>query len=553
MKKRKKIIAALTAAVLLAAVPVTTYGAVIKYPESMKDLSNLKVEDLVKTGQLTLEQIQDMGPGYAEEIAKMFGQDVVTGLSNALQSETEFTGPVVGQTNLTEIYHEEYKTYEESLAGIFFLYSNVGNGGITHEPVVVDIPANLSYVMEKDGVPMEYASRQYVSEKGTYVLRLTGIENPDLPLSEQVEYKATFRFRIQDKPPVEETEGPSGVEEFASTVISGVTGGGSNGSSSMWDDMSGVLDLSGKNQEDSSNETLADPDNQPDTKSEPETDGITEKEPESSVEKEPESSDDKMEILVPQKQPRSQRFDMASGNYVVTLENGKQITSSAPEGFVGNSAVYLSVSEGDAVLAKLFKNDEQVSFLNNETVSEVGRYRLELDGYSYFFTVASMVSGMDYYPAPVGMRFTEVRFNDEILELKSDQYAPMKAEGTYVFHMTDSDGNRMEVVLAKDETAPIVNVTVNGSSAAIQYGSEDIASVVLYQNGEAVNFNGSSLQTPGNYRLVVTDGAGNETAVEFVLNYQINGFGIAAILLIIATIIGGVVFVIITKRKVQVR
>ena len=82
---------------------------------------------------------------------------------------------------------------------------------------------------------------------------------------------------------------------------------------------------------------------------------------------------------------------------------------------------------------------------------------------------------------------------------------------------------------------------------------DDIESVVLYQNGEEVKFNGSSLQTPGTYKLVVSDGAGNETVADFTLNYQINGFGIAAILLIIATIIGGVVFVIIVKRKVKVR
>lgn len=564
MKKGRKLIAALTASVLLASIPVSTYGAVVKFPESMTELAdkaNLKdldVEDLIKSGQMTLEQIQNMGPGYAEEIAKTYGSNVVEGLAEALNVDSGFKGPVVGQTNLTEIYHEKYKTYEESLAGIFFLYSNVGNGGITHEPVVVDIPANLSYVMEKDGLPIPYISREYIYEKGTYVLKLTGIENPDLPLSEQVEYKATFRFRIQDEPPVEETEAPAGVQEFASAVLNGggsangeTVSGGSSGSSSMWDNMTGVLDLSGKDQAESSDQNTAEPETMEDSVNETEP----AKEPEVSANKESDADVENAQVQTPQKeeQPRTQTFDPATGNYMMTLENGKQITTSVPEGFVGNTPVYLSVSEGDAVAVKLFKNDEQVSFINNEAVAEIGRYRLELDGDSYFFTIASQVSGMDYYPAPAGMKFTEVRWNEEILELRSDQYAPMKEEGTYVFSMVDQDRNRTEVVLVKDETAPVVNVMVNGSSAAIQYGSDDIESIVLYQNGEKVSFNGSSIQTPGNYHLVVTDGAGNETAVDFALTYRINGFGIAAILLIIATIIGGVVFVVITKRKVKVR
>ena len=564
MKKGRKLMAALTASVLLASIPVTTFGAVVKFPESMTELAdktNLKdldVEDLIKSGRMTLEQIQNMGPGYAEEIAKTYGTNVVEGLAEALNVDSGFKGPVVGQTNLTEIYHEKYKTYEESLAGIFFLYSNVGNGGITHEPVVVDIPANLSYVMEKDGLPIPYISREYIYEKGTYVLKLTGIENPDLPLSEQVEYKATFRFRIQDEPPVEETEAPAGVQEFASAVLNGggssigeTVSGGSSGSSSMWDNMTGVLDLSGKDQAESSDKNSAEPETKEDSVNETEP----AKEPEISENKESDAASETAPVQIPQKeeQLRTQTFDPATGNYVMTLENGKQITTSVPEGFVGNTPVYLSVSEGDAVAVKLFKNDEQVSFINNEAVAEIGRYRLELDGDSYFFTIASQVSGMDYYPAPAGMKFTEVRWNEEILELRSDQYAPMKEEGTYVFSMVDQDRNRTEVVLVKDETAPVVNVMVNGSTAAIRYGSDDIESIVLYQNGEMVSFNGSSLQTPGNYHLVVTDGAGNETAVDFALTYRINGFGIAAILLIIATIIGGVVFAVITKRKVKVR
>ena len=123
------------------------------------------------------------------------------GAATAETDSTVLTGPYVEQVTLQERYHEEYKVYEESMADLFFFYASVGNGGITHEAVTLDIPQNISYTMEMDGLPYAYQSGQPVGAYGTYVVRLTGIEDETVPFYEQKEYRAVFRFRIQAKPP----------------------------------------------------------------------------------------------------------------------------------------------------------------------------------------------------------------------------------------------------------------------------------------------------------------------------------------------------------------
>ena len=57
--------------------------------------------------------------------------DVVTGPGVADSADKALQGPVVQTVSMRESYHEEYGIYEESINDLYFLYSNVSNGGIT--------------------------------------------------------------------------------------------------------------------------------------------------------------------------------------------------------------------------------------------------------------------------------------------------------------------------------------------------------------------------------------------------------------------------------------
>ncbi|MBQ6832884.1 MAG: hypothetical protein IJO55_00515 [Lachnospiraceae bacterium] len=545
MSKGRKLAAVAAAAVLMSTVPVTAFGAVITYNSNLFSSSNKSAEstikDLVESGKMTFEEIAEMGPGYADAIKEQIG----AGLTEALEEEeTNFDGPVVKKVSLGERYHEEYKTYELSVADLFFLYANVGNGGITHEPVAIDIPANISYTMEKDGLPYEYVSQTKISAKGTYVMKLTGIENKELPLSEQVEYQAVYRFRITDEPPVEETEAAASGLAGAVGSLTGdntfVVSGNSGAPIFETSETEAVQETDPVKEEEAPvEETEAEVDSKNETDAEmtegPESEAAAEAEPTMSAK-------------------REQRMELASGNYIVTLENGKELTTSVPEGYVGAGSVYLNVAEDVVPVTALYKNDEPVEFINGESVTEYGRYRLDVDGCSYFFTLAYEVGQMEYYPAPVGMEFTEVRLNDELLTLASDQYATMEQDGTYSFVMKGNEGERFEVILVKDTVAPEMSVTVTKGSAAIEYLSDDIAVIKLIRDGKEVpGFAGTMIEEPGQYTLTVFDAAGNSTAADFSLKYQVNFYGILAVVLVVLAIAGIGVFVVHIKKNTKVR
>lgn len=526
MRFGRKVVVAMATAVFISALPVTTYGDVIVYSPGKTTTTNkdegpakeVTLEELINTGKLTIDQIAQMGPGYASAIVEQLGE----GLEEVIQEEGKlFDGPGVHEVSLREYYHETYKVYEESMADLFFLYTNVKNGGMTHEPVMIDIPANISYSVEKDGLPYEYISKTYISEKGTYVMKLTGIENKELPLSEQVEYKATFRFRITDEPPVEETEA---VKESAS-----ISGSVSIGSGNVSVEVNKEIPIIVP----------------PTTEAEEEQNTVVESIEQTETIVEP-------EVTIPAK--RTQDYEVSTGNYVTTMENGRKLTASAPEGYVGPDSVYLSVSEDDAATTRLYKNDELVEFVNNSSIVEFGKYRVEMDDNSYYFTIASHVNDMDHYPAPTGMKFTEVRFNDEAITLASDQYVQMQEDGVYTFKMIGKDGEVAESVLIKDTVIPDMAIAIVDGAAQIQYLSNDITIIELIKDGEVVpGFAGTSITDPGKYTLTIYDDAGNGATASFDLSYQMNIYGILAIVLVLLSIGGIVGFVIYIKKHTKVR
>ena len=566
MRKGRKFVVAMATALMVSALPTTAFGEVTFYTSPQTTTTSKetksstketidKVKALVETGIMSLDEIGNLGPGYAaaveqyvKEAAENTAKELGIVVKEALEEQTNtgFSGPTVTQVNLGQIYHADYKTYELSMGDQFFIYSNVGNGAMTHEPVMIDLPANVAYTVEKDGVPYEYVSKQYIYGKGTYVMKLMGIENKNAPLSEQKEYQATFRFRIQDPPPVEETE--AAADQSSSGAAAGVSGTISSGTSAMWSDVSTGVSTQIPN--------LTKPASTVNKENVP---AVEETKAGESADTEKPAGEivpgaDSLQPALPVLSEREQRMELATGNYIITLENGKQLTSTVPEGYVGSGSVTIHVTDGDAVTTKLYRNDEPVDFVNDNAITEHGRYRVEMDGYSYFFTLAYEVSDMSIYPAPAGMEFTEARLDDELLTLKSSQYVEMPEDGTYSFVLNGKQGERFEVSLLKDNVAPKVDVTVNKSTASIQYVSDDIKTIELERDGKPVSgFRGTSLAEPGKYVLTVYDGAGNSTSTSFSLKYQINLYGVLAVVLVILTIAGITAFTIHVKKNTKVR
>lgn len=362
MRISKKFVLLLMVAVFSGALSMSAYAKVITY-ESGSTAIKTTAE---KTGSVSTKNsktTESYGPGYVapSEAEIEIEEENVT-----------FQGPFVKKVSLYETYHELYDTYEESIADTYFLYANVSNGGLTHEPVSIDIPANVEYTMERDGIPIPYVSKQFVSEKGTYVLRLTAIENPDLPFSEQTEYQAVFRFRIQDEPP----------ETAAETNGEGNSYAGST-SGSIWDndtlevipsdmqvDISELLDETTKSETEAVvvETTPAETETIPEETTQVETSAVIETEAEETSER---------ETLV--SGTRQQTFDPETGLYTIVLENGMKMMINVEDGYKGEGPVQFTVAEEDLSMTALYRGSERITLnKNSRTITEHGKYQIAM-------------------------------------------------------------------------------------------------------------------------------------------------------------------------------
>ena len=86
--------------------------------------------------------------------------------------DTEAKGPQVSEITLGELYHEDYRVYEETLNEDYTIFTNVRNGTITNRPVMIDIPKGVGYSMKKNGEDFSYEPEDLIEEEGSYVLSL---------------------------------------------------------------------------------------------------------------------------------------------------------------------------------------------------------------------------------------------------------------------------------------------------------------------------------------------------------------------------------------------
>lgn len=547
IRRKWKILAA-AALTIGAAAAMTSYGEVY-VSDSFYDWNSGADTSGPASPQAGQDRDSQTGPGAQ------------AGAQSGARDQARVTeGPSVTQVTLKEQYHQEYKVYEEAMGDLFFFYTNVSNGGITDKSVILDIPQNMFCTMEKDGVLVDYIPGQPVSGYGTYVAKLTAVEDTSVPFSEQKEYRALFRFRIQEKPAgeAEESQGTgfSGIghqvdwNQYASQTEESQAGWGLSGA--------GLLGQQDGNSGETGETETGETEESRETESQ-ETESSQEQESRSRQEESSgEQSADGRDIAGTPVQasglfrPRTQLYDSMTKQYQVIFENGRTLISNIPEGFTGPGAVEISVSAGEPVT--LYCNDSPVEYVPGNSITEPGYYRLDVDGQMWSFVIASALGDMDYYVAPAGMELTGASFNGEEAEILSPRYLLMKEDGRYDITMTGRDGETLETVLTKDTEAPKVQVNVKGGRADIQYLSDDVARIVLTKDGQVQeDFAGYQVSAPGSYELSVTDGAGNVSSRQFTLKYQVNVYGIVAVVLVILLIIGGTVFVIHVKKTVKVR
>lgn len=506
------------------------------------------------------------GPGYREEVS--------------LEEKVEVQGPKVSDVRISETYHEDFDIYEQAMGNVQFFYTNVSNGGITDQPVRLEIPANMTYVMEKDGVEIPYSSGQYVRERGSYMVKLSVVEDDSLPFSEQTVCKAVFRFRIQEKAVREQVTESSGGSRY------GNASSDDNSSQPLsYEELAALLG----NQDELDEEALeawasAAGMTEESTEAEPE-----ETEPETEANGSVMDEDgfineeglenalagalgegygsDNLEGYSPATGLAS-AYDESTGYYRHELITGAVFYSDVPNGMLTNHSVMLLTN--DDIQFRVLKDGQEMEFTPGTAVEEAGSYQVypsqdtTVYAASYhnesqptfaFRIVKEPVSDLGIYTAPQGAVITGIWLDGQPLEVSQDAgWFLLEQDGAYEIAL-ETEAGTSGVTFERDTVAPRFYLTGDKTTARFSYVSNDVSWCRILSGGNEV-YSGaavSSLETPGEYQIQVYDAAGNVSSASFEVVYRMNKAAIVAIVLVLLLVVVLVVFIKRAKKQLKVR
>lgn len=479
-------------------------------------------------------------------------------ISNKMDDSDQKVGPTVTDVSLSETYYEDYDIYCLSIQDLYYFYSTIGNNGITDQTVSVDIPANISYSVTKDGMPMEYTSKQPISENGTYIFRITVTKNPEDSVSKQNIIRTNYHFRIQPKAvkPKEET-----VQAQQSTQYN----------SYLPENYLGNLQVSGQNSSQDSysfGSTAGDSTIDP-TLSQEEPWNQTEMGNESldtllsqDTSQEETESGEQTESDVSEKQTLD--YDYEQGLYVIPFADGSRLLATLPNGMMTNYDVTLHTKELPETV-RFLKNGESCPIPEDGMVHDPGSYELlvpfgdQVSSYS-FRILGNAESNLDYYTVPESVTLNELYVDGILQDSKgyTDQNGVQRVhfakDGVYRLVMQDELGAVFDCELIRDAEPPVVTVEVLKGSAQIHYENpSEIEKVVLRSGKKEETLSAITQVTKaGKYVMEVYDHAGNHTTVSFRVRGSINIATVVSLVMLCGIAVAFAVLFIRTKKDGKV-
>lgn len=170
------------------------------------------------------------------------------------------------------------------------------------------------------------------------------------------------------------------------------------------------------------------------------------------------------------------------------------------------------------------------------------------------FTVVNALYGKFEQEIDEMPGFEKVLVNGEEVTLEKGTLT-LTATGAHEVTIV-ANGIEQKFTVNVDATAPTLTITgvENGGvtkEAVILSDPSEEATVALTLNDEAIEYTlGDELTEPGVYKVTVTDAMGNVTEYTFEIEKGVNGAVIALIVIGVIAAIGGVVIVILKKKKV---
>lgn len=222
------------------------------------------------------------------------------------------------------------------------------------------------------------------------------------------------------------------------------------------------------------------------------------------------------------------------------------------DGFVSNDDVVIKANE--ELTISLSKDGETFAYEFGASLTEEGNYIAHIsDSYGntaeVSFRVLKTTVLNDFAHDFTGVNIVSSTCNGEACELN------FAADGKYEITATDGE-KEYTFAVTLDRVAPeiVLNGAENGGETKSEVVVESIseeADITVYFNGEKIEYRvGASVSELGEYRVVVTDAAGNTREYTFTIVYGLNGGAIALIVIFVILIVGIILGIVFGKRAV---
>lgn len=459
-------------------------------------------------------------------------------------------------TDIEENYVSDYRLYEQVMYGQIVFYTNISNGDITSDPVVIELPANVETIFVHDGTEIAFTNNAEITKIGSYSLTVIANGEDILGGSESDRYYGLFRFRIMESSAIVPPDPGIDVndweeeEEFVAPPFTE------------------EVNAEPETEAAETSET-AEPDHTEtvSTEQEPPSDGVA-SQPASTTAVSGGTTASGTEMTQPTEEVPLGDTTLISEaptdtNIRLTTKAGTEIYTNIPRDMRTSGKVTFSFTTD--VQYKLYCNGSYISgYLPTDSIVEKGKYQLFIyDGSGTlpaefdFEITGRYVSGITEYTIPIGCKVDRALYEGNMIRSNINS-VDLGSEGTYSVDIVYGAYSFTETFIL-DNTAPVfgfdrvVDGIAEGGTVSILFESEDVDAYEIYKDGVLITVKKLTLSEPGVYTVKVFDQAGNVSEQTFELLYKMNGMAVVVIILLIAIITAVIVFFVMSRKRFIIR
>lgn len=250
-------------------------------------------------------------------------------------------------------------------------------------------------------------------------------------------------------------------------------------------------------------------------------------------------------------------YDTKTHMYRITVdkENDLSIISSVADGMFTNYVVSIETNIPEGL--SLYRDGTLMENADLTDLKQFGHYILQYQGRKILeFRIVEEYTTLRSFQTPNGFQMVEVTVDGVPAEFQYDG-VQFTAEGLYeVSYVCDATNVLHTFTTTVDRTAPVLalsQVDENGrSNEPVDISDrEPFSTVKLTIDGreeEAADL----LKERGEYVLTISDRAGNSNTYHFKIGMYLNGSSIAFVMLLLAVVLGVIVYVIVSAKRLKV-